>query len=627
MPTVAVSPGDNMEQTLAFVQKIARDVTGDAGLELVAWRPSWEGDLPDWRLITGGDHLRVQYVPEDLQADRGVVMARLMQEIFRALYSSPDLIEPDLRSDDLFLMLHHALESVRIVRSGLDDRPGLSEDFARLYQEQYQDIQISAAVRRMTGLVPGHVQFVEAALYEGRTGKLDPRVTDERAFSALMQTKALREKILPASSDESYALIRKIWPAFRDLYAAPMSPTAAAGADSASARSMPRRGAAAEPDQPQPDDPKHPKTSPKDNPPAENAESPKSRQAPAEDAAPPEAGQPSDSKPSAGTEPSSRRTAGPQAPGSMLPDQDTPRQDGLDRDVEPAAGSAQAEDADKGFRALDANVSDRGSLHSFLGRLYGIADTLASKLRKRLREVALGRTLAGLFAGEIDEDALPYYRVPGVGVMKEDLLPGRHRARLTLIIDLSTSMGSLDDPKATLYHASRALALGLKALALAAKNRQGIEVRVVGYNTFPPLLILPYTQAARLTDAIILRVIEAVDAHKDGVTADVETLRFVLEEIREDMKGNPDTDYAVLHIGDGNPDDNTDAVASAVSAIYKDPANAAVRIGNLAAGPGAGKMYADYKPHSAWAKDLTELGTAWAELIESTFRKIWSASS
>jgi hypothetical protein len=86
------------------------------------------------------------------------------------------------------------------------------------------------------------------------------------------------------------------------------------------------------------------------------------------------------------------------------------------------------------------------------------------------------------------------------------------------------------------------------------------------------------------------------------------------------MKSHPDTSYALLHIGDGDPGAH---IASQISAIYADPSNAHIRFANLAAGPGAEKMHVDYRPHSFWAQDIAGLGTAWAEIVEAVFKKAW----
>lgn len=271
---------------------------------------------------------------------------------------------------------------------------------------------------------------------------------------------------------------------------------------------------------------------------------------------------------------------------------------------------------------LDAE--QRRYLDEFLQPIRAMIDTLASKIRKYLRVAILGRSLSGLYQGDIDEDALPFYRVPGVGIMKEELLPGRRKTRLTMLIDLSGSMNGLIYPEHTLYHAVRALVLGLKALQKAFKNQQGIEVRVVGYNGTANIPLLAYSQAKDITDAVIHQLIKTIDKKKGGATADIKTMQLVAADIREDMRRRPDTTYAVLHMGDGNPENNE--VAEEVTEIYQNAANAKIRFGNLAAGPGAGKMYEDYKPHSFLAEQVQDLGIAWARMIEAVFKKSWSGN-
>ena len=74
---------------------------------------AWDESLGVWR-ITAGENLRIQYVPEDLgHANKDVAMAHLMQEVFRSVYSRPDLIEPDLQSNGLFQTLYDTMETGR----------------------------------------------------------------------------------------------------------------------------------------------------------------------------------------------------------------------------------------------------------------------------------------------------------------------------------------------------------------------------------------------------------------------------------------------------------------------------------------------------------------------------------
>jgi hypothetical protein len=34
-------------------------------------------------------------------------------------------------------------------------------------------------------------------------------------------------------------------------------------------------------------------------------------------------------------------------------------------------------------------------------------------------------------------------------------------------------------------------------------------------------------------------------------------------------------------------------------------------------------MYDKYQPYSFWARELSELGMKWAEIVETTFKKTW----
>ncbi len=270
-------------------------------------------------------------------------------------------------------------------------------------------------------------------------------------------------------------------------------------------------------------------------------------------------------------------------------------------------------------------AGQRSWLDEYLEPVRGMIDTLAYKIRKRLKATVLGRDLNGLFDGDVDEDALPYYKSK-IGIMKEELLPGRPKARITFLLDLSGSMGWIGRG-ASLDHAARALLMALKAFKLAFKNEPGVEVRVVAYNENPQMPIIGnYMQVKDLSDAILYKVVERINEIQhtcNGDNCDVRMMNKAVDDIRDDMRGHPDTSYSLLHIGDGDPGAN---IASKIRAIYDDPTNAKIRFANLAAGPEAQDMYDKYQPYSFWAQELSELGMKWAEIVETTFKKAWRGS-
>jgi hypothetical protein len=133
-------------------------------------------------------------------------------------------------------------------------------------------------------------------------------------------------------------------------------------------------------------------------------------------------------------------------------------------------------------------------------------------------------------------------------------------------------------------------------------------------------------QVKDLSDAILYKVVERINEIQNtcqGDNCDVRMMNKAVEDIRDDMRGHPDTSYALLHIGDGDPGAN---IASKIRAIYDAPTNAKIRFANLAAGPGAQDMYDKYQPYSFWAQELSELGMKWAEIVETTFKKAWRGS-
>lgn len=284
-----------------------------------------------------------------------------------------------------------------------------------------------------------------------------------------------------------------------------------------------------------------------------------------------------------------------------------------------------AQDKIEKIKSGGLDAGQRSWLDEYLEPVRGMIDTLAYKIRKHLKATALGRDLTGLYEGDVDEDALPYYKAK-IGIMKEELLPRRPKSRITVLLDLSGSMGRIGGG-GSLDHAARALLMALKAFRLAFKNEPGVEVRVVAYNENPQLSIIGnYMQVKDLSDAVLYKVVERINEIQNtcnGVNCDVRMMNKAVSDIRDDMRGHSDTTYALLHIGDGDPGAD---IAPKIRAIYDDPTNAKIRFANLAAGPRARDMYDKYQPYSFWARELSELGMKWAEIVETTFKKTWRGS-
>ena len=284
-----------------------------------------------------------------------------------------------------------------------------------------------------------------------------------------------------------------------------------------------------------------------------------------------------------------------------------------------------AQDKIEKIKSGGLDVGQRSWLDEYMEPVRGMVDTLAYKIRKHLKATALGRDLTGLYEGDVDEDALPYYKAK-IGIMKEELLPGRPKSRITFLLDLSGSMGLIQGG-GSLDHAARALLMALKAFKQAFKNEPGVEVRVVAYNENPQRSIIGnYMQVKDISDAVLYKVIERINEIQNTDRGDNSAERMMtqaVEDIRKDMKGHSDTTYALLHIGDGDPGAD---IAPKIRAIYDDPTNAKIRFANLAAGPQAQDMYDKYQPYSFWARELSELGMRWAEIVETTFKKAWRGS-
>ena len=714
-------------EILSLGEKIARGITRDEGLKLVPWEPLYEGDRPTWRLVKEGENLRVQYVPEDLQhGNKDVAMAHLMQEVFRAVYSRPDLIEPDLQSNGLFQTLYDTMETGRVVKKGLKERPGLGENFEAFHQEQYPDGE--AAAQGMKDL-PGYLRFLEGALYESRIGKEDSRIKDPRVLDVLKKTRSLREEIAAASPEEAYKLSREIWPTLQKLHEesedAAMSQkmfekmgqegklgsdkeqNAAAGQgrlklDDLNQQQREQAQKQIEKllkemtpehreelrkqiqEQMQKQEQAFKKTMGKSQEqtqqlgemgrelqnrseqlqkqtealkkqlgkgPEQETSSLRQKTAGIEQTA-------KDISEKAGKIQEAAQEAQALAQALGQPGQDdplaqllkawaqqksgNPGQAGESGDSQGKAEESGGEINPSGTQGTSDSVGDaqdkiekiksggldagqRNWLDEYLEPVRGMIDTLAYKIRKHLKATALGRDLTGLYEGDVDEDALPYYKAK-IGIMKDELLAGRPKSRITILLDLSGSMGRIGGGD-SLDHAARALLMALKAFKQAFKNEPGVEVRVVAYNENPQLPIIGnYMQVKDLSDAVLYKAIERINEIQNtcyGSNCDLRMMNQAVQDIRDDMRAHSDTTYALLHIGDGDPGAD---IASEIRALYDDPTNGKIRFANLAAGPKAQDMYDKYQPYSFWARELSELGMKWAEIVETTFKKTWRGS-
>lgn len=646
-PVPGASSADH--RILSLGERIARGITKDEGLKLVPWEPLWEGDRPTWRLVTEGENHRVQYVPEDLRhANPDVVMAHLMQEIFRACYSRPDLIEPELQSSALFRTLYDTLETGRVVQKGLKERPGLAGSFSAFHQEQYRDPAGEAEARSINKL-PGYLRFLEGALYEGRQGHADPRIKDPRVLEVLNKTRSPRGMIAAASPEEAYRLSREIWPALQKLH----EESEAAAVSQELFEKLGREGrlgldkernAAAGEGRLRLDGlgKRRREAVQKELEKSLQSLSPEQREDLRRQA----------QEQMRQHEKAFRKTAGMSRARNKAEDQDDalgPLLTAWSRQKSPGSSGQAGEPGDSQGQAGGGDINPSGTrgtsdsigdiqdkiekiksgglgagqrrwLDEYLEPVRGMVDTLAYKIRKHLKAAARARDLGGLFEGDVDEDALPYYKAK-IGIMKEELLPGRHKSRVTVLLDLSASMGRIGGG-GPLDHAVRALLMALKAFKQAFKNEPGVEVRVVAYNGNPQLSIIGgYMQVKDLSDAVLYKAVERIREIQNscqGSNCGVRMMDEAVQDIRENMKGHPDTTYALLHIGDGDPGAD---IASDIRAIYDDPGNARIRFANLAAGPEAQDMYDKYQPYSFWARELPELGMKWAEIVESTFKK------
>ncbi|MFZ5800098.1 MAG: hypothetical protein ACOY3D_01815, partial [Candidatus Omnitrophota bacterium] len=142
------------------------------------------------------------------------------EQIFKAVYSNEEIIGEELCSNAAFKLLFRALNTPRVVRRGLQDDafPGAKDWLEALYICLYE-IKDKLFAEFLTSKLPLHIQFIQASLYEARSRKEDPRVTDIRVKDTLTNTTDARNAAINCKSDEEFYILlkEKIWPALEEL--------------------------------------------------------------------------------------------------------------------------------------------------------------------------------------------------------------------------------------------------------------------------------------------------------------------------------------------------------------------------------------------------------------------------
>lgn len=240
-----------LDQVMQENEHLLRAVTGD-----YAWRAvPLQSTSPRFRLpveLLPERHLLL-YEPA-LLAGRspGAARALVMEAVYRLWFGRKDPAD-----DPWFNRLVQVLDSSRGVVKGSALHPGIPHWLARFCREEYT-LAGRAADRSRISRLPRPDQFLEGALYEGRTGEPAEHIRDTAVRHALAVTAAARTEADAVSDDEYLFLIReKIWPVFAPITRVPegwQNPRTGSPAVSRPGvrREMTPRGTVARPDTPVP---------------------------------------------------------------------------------------------------------------------------------------------------------------------------------------------------------------------------------------------------------------------------------------------------------------------------------------------------------------------------------------
>ncbi|MCX5782346.1 MAG: AAA family ATPase [Elusimicrobia bacterium] len=199
---------------IAKIQSFLQIITGNRTLKLA------ENNNPEAKSAfnISNDKNTIEYKPEYLDyPDEDVAEALFLEQIFPLLYSNPGWVEPDY-DNSLFLSLFSTMELIRTRHVYADKAEGFLEKFDKLNDALYPNPKSESAKRRMEKL-PLFGQFLEGVLFQGRAGKVDPRIKNKLVKKALRGTsKARADVIKMEDTKDAYIVMRdKIWPKLKEL--------------------------------------------------------------------------------------------------------------------------------------------------------------------------------------------------------------------------------------------------------------------------------------------------------------------------------------------------------------------------------------------------------------------------
>ncbi len=216
---LAASP-ENKERAAklrTILEDTAKMLSRDRQLEIVDWNKTWTGsDVPEVRYLPD---LHKMAVPLDVWfLDEAVAKGLVAQEIFRALYAKPDLIEPEFKKNRMFTELWYSSDTPRVIEKGAEALPGARQWVDRLYSYRHTISHLPLAQQMMDGF-PLPFQYLAGIFWLWHKGEMDPRIRDSRARGALEQTKSALQESFLATPERHYEIARDIlWPVVQKLW-------------------------------------------------------------------------------------------------------------------------------------------------------------------------------------------------------------------------------------------------------------------------------------------------------------------------------------------------------------------------------------------------------------------------
>lgn len=208
-----------LERNVQECEQLIRVITGDYAWRATPMHPSTGGYRPVADLWSG-KHLLLYDQDEMAYQTTEVVKAHVMEALYSYLYGLK-LKDNDTITDheDWYVRLVSVLSVPRAVQTGSSVHPGVTRWIDGVCREECDPVNQIVKSTRITSMsLPD--QFLEAAVFEGRTGGPVTYIQDVLVQQALDKTSRARtDLVIPQTTDEICRAIINghIWPVFRQL--------------------------------------------------------------------------------------------------------------------------------------------------------------------------------------------------------------------------------------------------------------------------------------------------------------------------------------------------------------------------------------------------------------------------